>query len=439
MSLSGTDTFYVAPRPGALALVPYRAYKYGAALPNDSYLEIRLSDTTYTPQLLPYLPCVQSGSVSRYNCGDPIQTTIYNYEWCGEEPADTFYTRRLQTGDTVWFAFQGEHYNPAYAIGEGHVDTFLAAFMETPTPPGCSQPHQPDEFCEVDFFLSDTTVVIVRPDSVNVYPTYTGRNNTPATRNYIDLEVKVQFGDSVVRNYPVNVLAPALVDSGGHSHNGARPLGRYRVRNTAGDGFDTLSTFTRNTDSTGVLKFRYLASQFGGVERIRARLLSDTTKFDTLSLITKVRPLFDFATIFSNFWDLVGNTGTTTYDSCPGALIRHNSNHWFDPLYVDGLQLSILNFFKWSGTSDGGGQYLKLGVNDMSLIYGGLFDICSNWRPGHVSHRVGNDVDFNTTAVPFGGGNAVALSRDQIDQLTEFVQDNGGRFIHRIHYRFDRR
>jgi hypothetical protein len=209
MSLSGADTFYVAPRPGALALVPYRAYKYGAALPGNTYLEIRLSDTAYTPALLPYLPCVQSSGVLRYYCGSQVQTTKYDYEWCGEEPADTFYTRRLQTGDTVWFAFQGEFYNPAYAIAEGHVDTFLAAFMETPRDSTCEQPHQPDEFCEVDFFLSDTTVVIVRPDSVNVYPYYPAiRNDTVtvgAKKRFIDLEVKVQFGDSLLRNYPVNV------------------------------------------------------------------------------------------------------------------------------------------------------------------------------------------------------------------------------------------
>jgi len=35
-----------------------------------------------------------------------------------------------------------------------------------------------------------------------------------------------------------------------------------------------------------------------------------------------------------------------------------------------------------------------LGFNDMSLGYGGTFDLSLNWNPQHCGHQVGNELDF---------------------------------------------
>ena len=35
-----------------------------------------------------------------------------------------------------------------------------------------------------------------------------------------------------------------------------------------------------------------------------------------------------------------------------------------------------------------------LGFNDMSLGYGGTFDVGFNWNPQHCGHQVGNELDF---------------------------------------------
>jgi hypothetical protein len=35
-----------------------------------------------------------------------------------------------------------------------------------------------------------------------------------------------------------------------------------------------------------------------------------------------------------------------------------------------------------------------LGYNDMSLVYGGVFDINATWAPPHITHRVGTNMDF---------------------------------------------
>jgi hypothetical protein len=38
-------------------------------------------------------------------------------------------------------------------------------------------------------------------------------------------------------------------------------------------------------------------------------------------------------------------------------------------------------------------------INDISLAYGGLFDVAGNWRPEHSEHREGLDADIRT-AIP---------------------------------------
>ena len=44
----------------------------------------------------------------------------------------------------------------------------------------------------------------------------------------------------------------------------------------------------------------------------------------------------------------------------------------------------------------------KLRMNDMSLIYGGKFDLCNNWGAdcSHAEHRVGINCDLGSSNVP---------------------------------------
>lgn len=147
----------------------------------------------------------------------------------------------------------------------------------------------------------DTVVRFGTLDSNNVYPYYPLIKNDTVTagrfKRFVDLEARIAYGDSILRNYSIHVKRPLLVDSGGHSRNATRPFGTYRVPKVSGSGFDTVTTFfIRKTDTSGVLKFRFLASQFGGAERIKAHTVSDTTKFDTLSLITTVPGLVQMST-----------------------------------------------------------------------------------------------------------------------------------------------
>jgi hypothetical protein len=357
----------------------------------------------------------------------------------------------VQKGDTVQFYYRTKN-NPSGTDTAIAVSDTLRTWMVGSQVVGWQfyfatvyNSCAPFEYLQVSAYATDTTLQFItaaRTDTV--WPTYRNHNTTVHTRNYIPLQLKVDFSGTPVRNHWVKVDSAALVDSGGHSHDGNRPPGKYIVPKLSGSGFDTVATFARQTDSTGLVNFTFIAPEACGIERITAKRVSDTTSYDTLRMFTRVDSLIDLATISSNFWVLTGNSGSTSpgFTPCPNTPIKHYSSHWFYSAKIDSVQKAILFFFKWSGTTDGGGSYLKLGVNDMSLRYGGLFDICSNWRTPHLSHRLGLGVDIDSSsATPFLGGTPVPLTHDQVDELTRIMRSfGGGRANERsIHYEFGRR
>jgi hypothetical protein len=64
-----------------------------------------------------------------------------------------------------------------------------------------------------------------------------------------------------------------------------------------------------------------------------------------------------------------------------------------------------------------------IGVNDISLPDGGVFDIDGNWAPSHWYHRIGCGVDIDKTALNPETGTTVALN---IYKLTKIVEALGG-------------
>lgn len=437
--LIGVSSGFVMEKKGFIQLYYGGATRLSTDFPPNAALivNIRNGDTIVTDLIGPRYTSHSYGPWTYYNSCTGLYETdpteIY------QSPRSPFTGPRVQVGDKV----------QVFYLTDGNPDT-LAYADTTQTPFGWNVDFGRTAGCitwaeKLNVFVgvADTTITFTPSIADTLWPTYRNHNTTLHTRNYIDLQAKVQFGDSATKNHWVKVDSAALVDSGGHSHDGNKPPGKYIVRRLADPTkFDTVASFSRQTDSAGMLHFTFLASEFGGIERIKAKRLSDTTRFDTLRLVTRVDSLIDFGGISSNFWVLTGNSGQTSLGACYHAPIKHYSNHWFYTVKIDSIQKAILFFFKWSGTPDGGGNYLKLGINDMSLKYGGLFDICSNWQPAHISHRLGLGVDIDSSsATPFGGGTPVPLTQDQVAQLTRIMQSFGSKRANEksIHYEFGRR
>jgi len=148
-------------------------------------------------------------------------------------------------------------------------------------------------------------------------------------------------------------------------------------------------------------------------------MVSDTTIIDTVNLQVKVPGLIEFGT--GDYWTLTGFTSNQGKN--------HLSNHWCTQKMKDSLSAALKDFYDWSGSEEGGDQYIKLGVNDMSLLWGGLFDISGNWNidhPSHSFHRVGLSVDINNTAdgdIRYEDGTLTGKG----DRLRKFMLKYGGK------------
>ena len=66
---------------------------------------------------------------------------------------------------------------------------------------------------------------------------------------------------------------------------------------------------------------------------------------------------------------------------------------------ITALQTLAENYYNYTPSSPPDAQPLhrKLSFNDMSLPWGGLFDVSHDWTCAHTRHRTGRSVDINTT------------------------------------------
>jgi hypothetical protein len=163
-------------------------------------------------------------------------------------------------------------------------------------------------------------------------------------------------------------------NSGGHNHDDAnRPTGSWYP-------------LSGNSGSDGWWETSYDPSEIGGEETFR--LHCQPPNLSGSSAVW---------TIFLEFPNLMPLTTGTNYE-----LVGSTSTH-FDSHYGEKATLNAIENL----ANDMASRYpgLKLRINDMSLEYGGLFDLPADWtrrstdktKNGHGSHRFGIDVDISKT------------------------------------------
>lgn len=157
-----------------------------------------------------------------------------------------------------------------------------------------------------------------------------------------------------------------IVGSGGHQHGGDRPHGSLYLDNcTIGEGL----TFCVNI---------YSPSEVAGEENIVATL-RDTgeTAIGTVQiLVPGLEPLTASAI---GSWRLTGQTG------------MHNSNHYGTASTNTRIRTMATDYFEEAG--------IAIGINDISLVWGGLFDWQGTWAPPHSLHRIGKSLDVDHLGV----------------------------------------
>jgi len=127
---------------------------------------------------------------------------------------------------------------------------------------------------------------------------------------------------------------------------------------------------------------------------VYAKLAADTTVFDSILLNVRADSLVQFGN--STHWHLTG------FDGDPGG--NHVSNHWCLQYVKDSLSAALDQFYMYEVDPTGGKQNETVQVNDMSLQWGGRFDILGLWGEtvadtSHKTHRVGLSTDLNRLTV----------------------------------------
>lgn len=198
-------------------------------------------------------------------------------------------------------------------------------------------------------------------------------------------KIKVTNGDKPLANGKVKITIKRIDRSGGHDHPNSSDLtlwGRISVNGVKGN------PVTVYTDQNGEITTEEIrASEFGGEYFIEAYLESKPGIKDKVDLHVRVPGLQLLPA--SSYYDKIG--GTDKHHG-PPSNPNDDHNHWGTNEFnnrIESMSLAWLNLFS---------NEPKLQINDMSLPYGGLFDINGQWNSasGHDTHREGTNADIKS-------------------------------------------
>ena len=157
-------------------------------------------------------------------------------------------------------------------------------------------------------------------------------------------------------------------ENGGHSHD-------HAIVSTA-IGF--LDNNTCTTDSSGSCDVTWHPPEASGFYELKVYVDGETDVANTQRFMVGVEGLTSLV--------------PSPYYRLTGQRPAHPDNHWAMEDVIGYIQQMASAFYHDNNAI--------LGINDMSLIYGGLFDYEANWDsvPGHQLHRFGRSADIDHCA-----------------------------------------
>jgi hypothetical protein len=154
---------------------------------------------------------------------------------------------------------------------------------------------------------------------------------------------------------------------------------------------------TLTSDGRGGCKVSYFSGQISGIERITATAGSLKSEVKIPVQIQGLQELPEAPTRYVRVGTPLNHAGTN--DPCRSDIPR--SQHFLTHFGRDGLITAIERIAdRVRDDADG----VRIRVNDMSLVLGGLFDIGNDWTHPHRYHRDGRHVDIGFRGVNSSGG-----------------------------------
>ena len=200
--------------------------------------------------------------------------------------------------------------------------------------------------------------------------TYTLNVNRPPDTSRTIITVSVVDGSGTpVPNANVTLSLKAHESSSGHVHAGGKPTGIFQTLQKA-----PVSPGPVTTGPSGVAKFYYVASEVSGPVTIDGA--SPNASRDTATVSVKVP-------------GLVAMPQGASYVFTGAIMNRHTANHFGTPPALEAFQEFADTVSAWIGE--------PIGINDISLADGGLFDVGrTTWEIPHGYHRRGTHADIRT-------------------------------------------
>jgi hypothetical protein len=160
------DTPFVVPYSGSLRIIYPEAYKRDMnppnpppPLPSGSHLAVQFANTTHEYPIVSYFGEGVGGTSAWHVCG-PLMEGIPDWYYAGNPG---FAVRSVHAGDTVRFVVNGEFTNPTEQIYGPSGDSTYLVILDTPTPPGCAEPHEGPEWSQFYMKIYPITVQIFPP------------------------------------------------------------------------------------------------------------------------------------------------------------------------------------------------------------------------------------------------------------------------------------
>lgn len=372
------------------------------------------------------------GSYEVLESGAPFPSTRGRYS-CGVDSADNPQDPNLQTREGVLnFARQNIQVRPE--CGAGGTMTFHLTHLPpdaTPLPPPSPSPTPPPgegslTIALVDWVIRDTNLPgkIVDQGVTNRFEVLPAESRCVGDVNSATAPImedagaagsaakatirwRVHRGGQPAANVPVEIslAGPAAhtLEAAGHDHQAGRPLGQL-------DGSTNLP-LVRSSGPDGIVSVEYRPPAAAAAINIHAKTHDGATAVSS-SLQAKVhiphlRPL-----IFGSAIAAAGNDGS------------HADRFNGRALTLERLETAA-NLYAFEQTTSPALRKVEtpepIRVNDMSLPWGGLYDIGGNWQPPHSGHRCGTVSDIKSSHLVAADGHAPVDS--QGDACTEETDD----------------
>ncbi len=308
------------------------------------------------------------------------------------------------------------------------------------------------ELCSLKVYLQEDTTKLGEKEAVvlrqslkidmtepfTVQPTYIGRNNIriiAAEDSRKIFNIVTQRGSKPVDDHPFKLTTMYVEGTGGHDHTNARPdtNANFGYFTRPGSNEQVRPLFDRTDEEGRFDSLFYNASVFGDSMRICLESTRNKLLTDTVTIAEEVPDLVQLPT--SNSYIKIG--GTAAHHGPPGYTT--DNDHW-------GSQELVANIIDIATIFNNDYPQLRLRINDMSLPFGGGFDIGGDWYEdvniahcgehgnGHCTHRMGNNADISFDVLNQSNERISLSAVQRRDLLSIISQIVGQPFRHSDHF-----